>query len=173
MLHGSTTTGLTELRTSRMSFDIAEYGDISGVYAEPDSVRPLYFATIDRSCMYMFSNAWFDRLDKQGNLTTFYYLAIDSGSTWQDYRTSGSVYVIPGETFTWETAGAYDIWPGEWVSRVPVSTIAEVPVEPADLPLPIRGMEERYGKWNVDLCGYPFLDDAQIYPLSPPPVARM
>jgi HEAT repeat protein len=169
MLHGSKEGDLEVLRPLRSSTDSSAAGNVSGIYAEPDAIRPIYFAVIDRTHSFGLMNTCFavgddgvtdERLDDP-SLRRYYRLSIGAlGLTRPPWR-RGTVYALPRDTFEfWE----------EWTSRVPVRPLLRLTVDGDDLPL-------RNDLWGSDLrkpdsiwvdptAPYPYLEDVWALPLK-------
>ena len=168
MLHGSERGDLEVLKPLRSSTDSAEHGNVSGVYGEPDPIRPIYFAVVERSRSFGLMNACFalradgaedSRLDDP-HLTRYYRLSIGVPGLERDVWRSGTVYALPRDTFEfWE----------EWTSRVPVRPLLRLAVDADDLPL-------KDALWGADLRKpgsiwvdprepFPYLEDVWALPI--------
>jgi hypothetical protein len=170
MLHGSERGDLEVLRPLRSSTDSSAHGNVSGVYAEPDAVRPIYFAVIDRTHSFGLMNACFavdaegsitdERLDDPG-LLRYYRLSIGAMGLARPPWRRGTVYALPRDTFEfWE----------EWTSRVPVRPLLRLAVDGDDLPLTdqLWGSDLRKpgSMWVEHTAPYPYLQDVWTVPLK-------
>jgi HEAT repeat protein len=171
LLHGTDRRDLEVLQPLRWSIGSLDHLNVSGVYADRDPVRPIYFAVVDRKRAGGFSNGFFD-LDENGRIMEgeaptcelrFYRLALPVTGLARDPWRSGCVYILPEESFVY--------WK-EWTSRTPVRALMRLPVAPEDLPL-------RDQVWGVDWRQpvdsrvhpdrpFPFLADTQATPIRAP-----
>jgi hypothetical protein len=160
VLHGSNRMDIEILQPVRWSTDAIEAGNVAAVYAIPDGIYPLHFATVDKTGSPGLNNGSFWATDGDGVRRKFYEFAINAEMLRKQPWTSGMVYILPRTTF--EDVGA------GWVSREPVQPLARLPVAPADFPFmnEIRGYDTRHNI-PIALKGFPFLDDVQKYPLRP------
>jgi HEAT repeat protein len=170
LLHGSGRTDLDVLRPLRVSTDSNDHGNVSGVYADRDPVRPIYFAVIHRARCFGLDNGFFD-LTEDGKVAEgeaerfdrrFYRLTISvTGLRRYPWR-EGMVYVLSPDTFQY--------W-NEWTSRVPVRPLMKLAVAPDDLPL----RDEVWGadwsqpgsSWINPEEPFPFLNDVRATPIRP------
>ena len=152
VLHGSNRTNIDILRPVRKSLEAESgnpKGNINGVYATPDEIWPLFFATIDRGghSVGMMNGPFETEAGK------FYLFSINVESLRAQAYTDGMVYLLPGETFE-NATGA------ERASRVPVAPIARLAVSPTDQPFlaQMRGFDTRNPAWPR-LERFPLLDE--------------
>ncbi|MBA3366200.1 MAG: hypothetical protein H0U03_10530 [Actinobacteria bacterium] len=168
LLHGSEKTDLEVLKPLRSSTDSSPHGNVSGVYGEPDPIRPIYFAVVDKKRSFGLINTCFaldeaggeDTRLEQPDLIRYYRLSVGVLATGDDFWREGTVYALPRESFTfWE----------EWTSRAPVRPVLKLSVARDDLPLKdhVWGADLRKpGDFWVDpRKPYPYLEDVWALPL--------
>lgn len=167
VLHGSQDPAI-ELFEPRKADDVIEFGDRAAVYAATDGVWPMYYAILDRARNPMsLTNACIRIQGPSGEWSEpYYYFSItDAALVRRPWRT-GTVYVLPGETFTVQPpmAGALGtVQPAQAASAVPVRPLAKVTVHPQDFPFlhQIRGHDDRVlqERATKDPNGFPWLTD--------------
>lgn len=171
LIHGSGKTDIEVLKPLRYGVDAADSGNVSGIYADKDYIRPIYFAVVDGKRAFGQNNGFFDltpdgqisETEDQGWDRRFYKLAIGvNGLRRQPWR-NGMIYVLPPDTF--------EYW-HEWTSRAPVRPLMRLAVTPADLPLldQVWGSDWRKfseGHWVKLTDPFPFLKDTKITPVRP------
>jgi hypothetical protein len=127
VFHGSQRNDLVELSTERRSRDATACGDQQAVYASSDPVWAIYFAVLRRD------NGW--RGTRNGSLGVggrrFYFFVHNRGSQSPERFGSGSLYILPSDTFLAEQ-GLIDT--AHLVSHLPVRPLARVDVTPEDFP---------------------------------------
>ncbi len=168
LLHGTNRMDLEVLRPLRRSSGTNSVGDVAGIYADRDPVRPIYFAVLDKSRSWGLNNRFFD-LDEnhqaiEGEAPTcerrFYRLALSVVGLPREPWRSGCIYVLP--------EGSFEYWK-EWTSRVPVRPLMRLPVTPDDLPLRdlVVGADWRYpvNLWVRPGQRFPFLADTRATPV--------
>jgi hypothetical protein len=155
MIHGSNHVDLDVLRPLRWSTDGNAWGNVSAVYADPDGLRPIYFAVVDRQNTWGLSNGFRDWPEGR-----YYHFAIDAESLRGRPWRAGMVYVLPRDSFELSHGQ-------EWVSREPVRPLVRVPVEPDDFPLlgRVNGSDWRLGGDWPRFDGTPYLDWTRIRPI--------
>jgi HEAT repeat protein len=171
LIHGSGKTDIDVLKPMRYGIDAADHGNVSGIYADRDSVRPIYFAVIDGKRCFGQHNGFIDLTpagqisenEDQGFDRRFYKLAIGVNGLRRNPWRQGMIYILPPDTFTYQR---------EWTSRAPVAPLIRLPVTPDDLPLRLhvwgadwRKMEGDY--WVRHDDPFPFLKDVRITPILP------
>ncbi|MFN8490502.1 MAG: HEAT repeat domain-containing protein [Caldilineaceae bacterium] len=171
MIHGSGKADIDVLKPLRYGIDGADSGNVSGIYADKDYVRPIYFAIVNGKRAFGQNNGFFDltpdgqvsEKEDQGLDRRFYKLAIGvNGLRRQPWR-NGTIYILPAETF--------EYW-NEWTSRTPVRPLMRLAVTPDDLPLldQIWGSDWRNfddGYWVKLTDPFPFLKHTRITPVHP------
>jgi hypothetical protein len=155
MIHGSNHAELEVLRPIRWSGDSNAWGNVSAVYADPDGLRPMYFAIVDRQSTWFLDNGVRDFPEGR-----YYHVAIDAESLRARPWRVGMVYVLPPDSFELSHGQ-------EWVSRAPVRPLASVPVEPRDFPFldRINASDWRLGGTWPTFEGTPYLDWRRIRPI--------
>ena len=171
LMHGSNNPDVDVMNPVRFSTDAGEPGNVSGVYADKDHIRPMFFAIVNRQRCFGLTNGFFDRKE-DGSLVTggeigvhgrFYFLSIDHKGLQRDPWCDGTVYVLPPETFTF--------WRGQYTSRVSVEPLMKIAVKPDDHPLlpEIWGYEYYGAIRKVSHPGttdpFPFLNDVDAFPI--------
>lgn len=158
VLHGSNHGDIDILRPVRKSLEAEKgnpKGNINGVYATPDAIWPIFFATVDRiNHSVWMMNGPFDGTDGDGRPGKYYQFAINVESQRARVYCDGTVYLLPGDTFE-DATGA------ERASRVAVTPIARVAVTPEDQPFlaQMRGFDTRNPGWPRPDGRFPFLDE--------------
>ena len=142
VFHGSQRDDLTLLSTERRSTDTTAWGNPRAVYASSDPVWAIYFAVLRREGAF--------RGTRNGSIRVggrrFYFFLHNRGSASPDRFRPGSLYLLPGDTFTRQPAPV-DL--AHLVSHEPVVPLARVDVTPLDFPFRdrIRYYREREPVW--------------------------
>lgn len=169
-LHGSGKVDIDLLRPFRYGVDAADHGNVSGVYADKDPIRPIYFAVVNGARCFGQSNGYFNLLadgqhSSKGDLPCnerFYKLAIGVNGLRRPFWRPGMLYILPPDTFTYQE---------EWTSRAPVPPLMRLAVTPDDLPLrdQVWGSDWRQleTSWVDARQPFPFLKDVQRHPILP------
>jgi hypothetical protein len=123
LLHGSNQGAIDEFKT-RQTFDAHDV-PIDAVFASDDSIWPMYFAVVNRPVAKSYIN-W---CEHPGNGTSRYLFSIGSDPGEAASWTTGTIYVLPRETFEPTPGGSREL-----VSLVPVRPRARLTVEPEDFP---------------------------------------
>jgi hypothetical protein len=170
LLHGSTRTDLDILKPLRWSTDGADHGNVSGVYADKDYIRPIYFGVVNRKRCFGLNNGFFDLTEdgqvsqdeSQGFDRRFYRLTVGVNGLRRDPWQNAMVYILPPDTF--------EFW-NEWTSRVPVRPLMKLAVAPEDLPLRDQvwgaNWRQRGDLWVTLEDEFPFLKDVRGTPIRP------
>jgi hypothetical protein len=133
LLHGSNVGDIEEFRT-RQTFD-AYQEPIDAVFASDDAIWPLYFAVVRRDGnTYGYIN-WCVHVGAESR----YIFSIGRDAGADDAWTDGTIYVLPGDTFT-RTRDSREL-----TSLVPVRPRARLRVEPHDFPFRSRTLEHGRG----------------------------
>jgi HEAT repeat protein len=169
MVHGSNRADIEILTPLRQSTDLTEHGDHHGIYADPDGMRPMYFAIVDRPRVWFLTNGYIDFPLANGTSKRFYEFAIDAVSLRKRPWREGMLYLLPRASFE-------DV--GEWICREALRPLAKLPVAPADFPFldQIMGSDHLPGMpawfalemplldiFKLDIQGFPFLDDVLLF----------
>jgi hypothetical protein len=155
--------GIDLLNPVRRSTDRNSWGNVSGIYADPDGVRPIYFATVDRTKVRGLSNG-VRRRTVDGVEQVRYFFSIDAEALREDPWTDGMVYVLPREPFEHTERQ-------EWTCRQPLRPLARIPVSPADFPF--RAQTLGFECWHFDqrlreaFAGFPYLQDVREFAIRP------
>jgi hypothetical protein len=147
VLHGSGRPGI-EVFEPRQAIDLREFGNRKAVYAAGDGIWAMFFAIVDRERIPSVTNACIRLADAAGTVSPPRYVFSISRSALplRPWR-SGTVYVLPGETFELQPPlrlGEFEVRIPQLASSVAVRPLARVAVDPADFPFlaDIRGHED-------------------------------
>jgi len=147
VLHGSGDPGI-EVFEPRQAIDLREFGNRKAVYAAGDGIWAMFFAIVDRDRIPSVTNACVRLADTAGNVSPPQYVFSISQSALPDQPwRSGTVYVLPGDTFELQPPlrfGEFEVRIPQLASLVAVRPLARVAVEPADFPFlsEIRGHDD-------------------------------
>jgi hypothetical protein len=137
VLHGSGDPEI-DVFEPRQAIDLGEFGNQKAVYAAGDGLWAMFFAIVDRDRIPTITNACVRLADAAGEVSPPRYLFSISRSALPDrpWR-SGTVYVLPGDTFELQPPMRF----GEFEARIPqlrsfvaIRPLARVAVEPDDFP---------------------------------------
>ena len=174
LMHGSNNADIEVMNPVRFSTDAGAPGNVSGVYAAKDHLQPMFFAIVNRRRCFGLTNGFVDRKEdgaftrgeeEVGVHSRFYFLSIDYKGLLRDPWCSGTVYILPPETFTF--------WGGQYTSRVPVNPLMKIAIHPEDHPLlsEIWGYEYHGTMRSMvhrdDNDPYHFLEEVDIFPIHP------
>ena len=134
LLHGSNEREIAEFET-RPNFDAHNVRRVDAVFASDDAIWPIYFAVVNRPVAQSYIN-W---CDHPGNGTSRYLFSIGSDPRLTESWTTGTVYVLPSDTFE-QTPDTREL-----TSTVPVRARARVTVEPDEFPFKDRTRSHRKG----------------------------
>ena len=147
VLHGSGRPGIEEFEP-RQALDLRDFGNQKAVYAAGDGIWAMFFAIVDRERIPSVTNACIRLADAAGNVSQPRYVFSISRSALplRPWR-SGTVYVLPGETFELQAPlrfGEFEVHIPQLASPVAVRPLARVAVDPADFPFlsDIRGHDD-------------------------------
>lgn len=148
-LHGSGNPEITRFEP-RQSHDVGDFGNQKAVYAASDGLWAMFFAVVDRNRFTMsVNNACIRLTDETGALDGPYYVFSVSQKVLphRPWR-SGTVYLLPRDTFTPQTPmalGSRTVHIAQLASYVPVQPLAKLAVTPADFPFLkyIRGHDDQ------------------------------
>ena len=133
----------------RTSDDLGEFGRQTAVYAAGDGLWAMYFAIIDRARYDMsLSNACIRLADPSGQVSPpRYVFSISQAALAQRPWRTGSVYLLPAETFMQQPSmpfGPYEVRIPQLASLTAVRPLARLAVAPEDFPLldQIRGHDD-------------------------------
>jgi hypothetical protein len=133
LLHGSNVASVEEFRT-RQTFN-AYQRPTDAVFASDDAVWPLYFAVVRREGLaYGYIN-WCVHARQESR----YLFSIGRDPTTAEAWTTGTIYVLPGQTFT-RTKDSREL-----TSLIPVRARARLRVEPVDFPFRDKTLEHGRG----------------------------
>lgn len=166
VLHGSGRSDISVF-VPRQANDLRAFGNQEAVYAAGDGLWAMFFAIVDRDRVGSVSNACIRLADATGALgPPQYQFSVSRGALPNRPWRSGTVYVLPSETFELQPPmrlGDVKVHIPQLASFVPVRPLARVAVEPADFPFlsDIRGHDddrleeytramETFGPWPDD-----------------------
>ena len=100
VLHGSGDPGI-DVFEPRQAIDLRDFGNQKAVYAAGDGIWAMFFAIVDRDRVPSVTNACIRLADAAGNVSPPQYVFSISRSQLPNrpWR-SGTVYVLPGDSFT-------------------------------------------------------------------------
>ncbi|HZR41948.1 MAG TPA: HEAT repeat domain-containing protein, partial [Ktedonobacteraceae bacterium] len=167
IFHGSNHPDLEVLSPIRYGSDIVEQLDVHGIFADPDGIRPLYFAIMDRQRLHWLYNGYLNLPTSDGTIKRFYQFAIDAESLYYRPWTHGMLYILPRQSFS-------KIREGEWICREVLRPLARLPIAPEDFPFlsRIMGTDDHLGiklitTFEEALAGFIYLDDVQNNAVRP------
>ncbi|MCE7987979.1 MAG: HEAT repeat domain-containing protein [Caldilinea sp. CFX5] len=171
LIHGSGKADIDVLKPIRYGIDASDHGNVSGIYADRDYVRPIYFAVIDGRRAFGQHNGFFDltvdgqlaEQEDQGFDRRYYKLAIGVNGLRRNPWRNGMIYILPPDTFVYQR---------EWTSRAPVPPLMRLAVTPDDLPLraDVWGADWRTfdgDNWVRPDQPFPFLKDVRTTAIQP------
>jgi hypothetical protein len=147
VLHGSGDPGIAVFEP-RQAIDLSAFGNQKAVYAAGDGLWAMFFAIVDRDRIGSVTNACVRLADAAGGVSPPRYVFSISRSALptRPWR-SGTVYVLPGDTFELQPAmrfGELEVRVPQLASFVAVRPLSRVAVEPDDFPFlsQIRGHDD-------------------------------
>ena len=147
VLHGSGDPGI-DLFEPRQAIDLSAFGNQKAVYAAGDGLWAMFFAIVDRDRVPSVTNACVRLVDAAGKVSPpRYVFSISRTELPNRPWRSGTVYVLPGDSFTLQPPlrfGEFEVRIPQLASLVAVRPVARVAVEPADFPFlsDIRGHDD-------------------------------
>lgn len=147
MLHGSANAEI-DVFEPRQAIDLRAFGNQRAVYAAGDGIWAMFFAIADRERVGSVSNACVRLADATGALSPPRYLfSISRDALPMRPWRSGTVYVLPGDTFERQPPipfGALEAHIPQLASVEAVRPLARVAVVPDDFPFlaQVRGHED-------------------------------
>ena len=147
VLHGSGDPGIAVFEP-RQAIDLGDFGNQKAVYAAGDGLWAMFFAIVDRDRIGSVSNACVRLADAEGEISPpRYVFSISRSALPERPWRSGTVYVLPGDTFELQPTlrfGELEVRVPQLASFTAVRPLARVAVEPDDFPfLPqIRGHDD-------------------------------
>jgi hypothetical protein len=121
LLHGTGDPAIQRFEPQRQTDYDNEW--TNAVFATDDPIWPIFFAVVNRPVARSLINACSRRYGE-----SHYYFSIGTDPKRADAWRSGSIYVLPRETFRLHPSGP------EWLSPVAVRPLARIRVEPGDFP---------------------------------------
>jgi hypothetical protein len=147
VLHGSGDSGISVFEP-RQAIDLNDFGNRKAVYAAGDGLWAMFFAIVDRDRIPSVANACVRLADAAGEVSTpRYAFSISRSALPERPWRSGTVYVLPGETFELQPPmrfGEFEVRIPQLASLVAVRPLARVAVGPDDFPFlaQIRGHDD-------------------------------
>ncbi|WP_420632020.1 hypothetical protein [Candidatus Leptofilum sp.] len=138
IFHGSAKPDIEEFSTRRTSMELKDRsgrGNVQGIYGTHDGLWPLFFAVVNRSKLPgSIRNGVQYFQNDAGDEIGVYNFSINQ--EWLDKEPwhSGTLYVLPRETFRRMPLSAAGGLSNEWVSEVPVKPLVRIPISPEDFP---------------------------------------
>jgi hypothetical protein len=139
LLHGSGNADIREFEPRRPA-DTSEFGGRNAVFAASDGIWATFFAVIDRAVATSLVNMSV-LAGHAGTERSLYYFSVNQdalvGGAWH----SGTVYVLPAETFERQPDTAREGVPvrsNQWASAQPVPAACGTPGDARGLPVPGR-----------------------------------
>jgi hypothetical protein len=167
VLHGSGAPDIREFEP-RQSDDVREFGNRRAVYAATDGIWPMFFAIVDRDRFPRMSinNACIRVHGPSGaSRRSYYFFSIDGAVHRQEPWRSGTVYLLPPDTFEHDVLTDPDgsIESAQAASREPVTPLAKLAVEPDDFPflraIRVHDPHVVMARAAADPDGFPWLDE--------------
>jgi hypothetical protein len=134
VLHGSNERSIVEFEP-RDNFDAYNVRKLEGIWASDDAIWPLYFAVVNRPVAQSYIN-WCAHVPGGSR----YLFSIGSDPRDEASWTTGTIYVLPSETFTHTPETR------ELTSEVRVRPRARLTVKPDDFPFKDRTRGHRRGE---------------------------
>jgi len=131
VLHGTNEPAIEEFET-RENFDAHGVRRVDAVWASDDAIWPLYFAVVNRPVAQSYIN-WCAHVPGASR----YLFSIGSDPSDDTSWTTGTIYVLPSDTFV-ATPGTREL-----TSEVSVRPRARLVVEPDDFPFKDRTRSHR------------------------------
>ncbi len=148
VLHGTGDPRI-QLFEPRQSSDLAEFGAQTAIYAAVDGLWAMFFAIVDRTGYSLTTtNACVHLVDTDGTVfEPIYVFAISHAALRQQPWRTGTVYLLPGDTFVHQPSlrfRQYEVRSTQVASLVPVRPFAQLEVTPQDFPFlkDIRGLDD-------------------------------
>ncbi len=138
IFHGSPKADIAEFSTRRTSMELNDKsgrGNVQGIYGTHDGLWPLFFAVVDRDKITgsIRNGVQFYQNDA-GDEVGVYHFSINREWLNKEPWRSGTLYVLPRQTFRQMPMTAGGGLSNEWVSEVPVRPLVRIAVEPEDFP---------------------------------------
>lgn len=131
LLHGSNNPRI-KIFEPRAQTDVAQR-PVERVFATPDGIWPMYYAIVNRRRHRGSLRNYFYRRTEDGVAHRYYYFSLNKQMLERGPWRSGTVYVLPSDTFepVIDQAGKAT---EEWASAVQVRPVTRLSIEPADFP---------------------------------------
>ena len=165
LLHGSSQPDL-ELFEPRQPNDSGLFSGQNAVYAASDGIWPMFFAIRNRSIPMRIINGCL-RLERSPGVVDepLYFFSISREALQRGPWQSGTVYLLPRQTFVHEPSEQVDGAPTiatQWASLQAVRPLAKLHVSPQDFPFltKVRGHDDAEvdARAQTDPGGFPWLD---------------
>lgn len=167
VLHGSGNPDITQFEP-RQPADTLEFSNQHAVFAATDGIWPMYYAILDRERhpTMMLCNSTI-RIGSGDQLSgPHYFFSISEWALKQQPWRSGTVYLLPADTFETQPAIEADgvsVHIAQAASPLPVAPAAKLPVRPSDFPFlnQIHGHDDDLlnARIAADPEGFPWFED--------------
>jgi hypothetical protein len=138
IFHGSPKDDIEIFRPVRTSVELMDHagkGNLAAVYATPFGLWAMWFAVIDRSRLRgSIRNGVMRWTDREGRALDLYFFSVDHAHVGGDIWRSGTLYLLPRESF--RPTQFYPDGPDshEWASPESMRPLKRLAVDPADFP---------------------------------------
>lgn len=162
VLHGSGDPDIAQFEP-RQPADTLDFSNQHAVFAATDGIWPMYYAILDRERHpMMLCNSSIRIVSGHQVSDPYYFFSISEPALRQQPWRSGTVYLLPADTFEPQpviTADGVSIQVAQAASPVPVRPAAKLSVRPGDFPFlnQIRGHDD-------DLLGARIAADPEGFP---------
>lgn len=165
VLHGSQTPGLTSLTPrAPLDFSLDEFSKTTAVYATEDPSWAVAYAIRSSSCRRFLNACFYPGTAAGGWSERRIFLSYAATADGQPPTKAGVVYVLPGRSFTrmpsYTDPILGTITECQFISTEPVPVLAEIAVEPQDLPLTpaLHDFEAVSRRASATPGGFPWLE---------------
>lgn len=165
VLHGSQTPGLTSLTPrAPLDFSLDEFSKTTAVYATEDPSWAVAYAIRSSSCRRFLNACFYPGTAAGGWSERRIFLSYAATADGQPPTKAGVVYVLPGRSFTgmpsYTDPILGPITECQFISTEPVPVLAEIAVEPQDLPLTpaLHDFEAVSRRASATPGGFPWLE---------------
>jgi hypothetical protein len=170
LVHGSSAGDIAEFEPRSASDNVVD-GERPRVHASSSAIMSIFYAVLDRvrlkALPYVsaMNVAYLPFADRHGVAREGFHFAIDYRALPHFPWREGTIYVLPRAPFSAHYQNM------QWTTEQPVQPLAKIEVLPADFPLlsKVRGIDWREVQRHTanGFSGFPWLDDARLYPVIP------
>lgn len=164
VLHGSQTPGLTSLAPrAPVDFSLDEFSKTTAVYATEDPSWAVAYAIRSSACRRFLNACFYPGAAAGGWSERRIFLSYAATEDGQAPTRAGVVYVLPRKSFTrmpsYTDPILGPITECQFISTEPVPVLAEIAVEPHDLPITpaLHDFEAVSGRASAMPTGFPWL----------------